>query len=116
MTRILIVDDDVIQLELMAEILKQAFPDFEILTAPSLTEAKKTLEKLRVVSLVVTDYKLNDGTGYQLLKFCSEVLTNVPVIIITAFGNDENEEVRAALSFRKGAFDFLKKFREFVMD
>ena len=109
MTRILIVEDEADQLKRLAEILQQAFPAYEILTAASLTEAKAKLAEVRAVSLVITDYKLTDGTGYQLLRHCHEVLTNPSVIIITAYGEDENEEVKAALSFQNGACDFIKK-------
>lgn len=109
MTRILVVDDEVGQLKLLAEILQREFPDYQILAAASLTEAKEKLAEVRVVSLVITDYKLTDGTGYELLRHCHEVMTNPSVIIITAYGEDENEEVRAALSFQKGACDFIEK-------
>jgi DNA-binding NtrC family response regulator len=113
MTKILIVDDETDQLKRMAEILEAAFPDYEILTAASLAQAKAKIEAVRAVSLVVTDYKLTDGTGYELLRHCNEVLTNTPVIIITAYGQDESEEVKAALSFQKGAFDFINKPLDF---
>lgn len=113
MTKILIVDDEADQLKRMAEILETAFPDYEILTAASLAQAKARIEAVRAVSLVVTDYKLTDGTGYDLLRYCNEALTDTPVIIITAYGQDENEEVRAALSFQKGAFDFINKPLDF---
>jgi DNA-binding NtrC family response regulator len=109
MTKILIVEDDPEQLAGLAKILRGAFPDGEILLAASLAEAKATLDAVRSVSLVLTDYKLTDGTGYELLQHSNEVLTNTPVILMTAYGQAESEEVRAALSFQKGAFDFIDK-------
>ncbi len=109
MTRILIVEDEVDQLKRLSEILQRAFPAYEILTAASLAEAKAKLAEVRSVSLVITDYKLADGTGYELLSHCHEVMTNPSVIIVTAYGEDESEEVRAALSFQKGACDFIRK-------
>jgi DNA-binding NtrC family response regulator len=103
------VDDDAPQLNRMSEILRNAFPDYEIHTASGLAEAMSKIEQLKVVSLVLADYRLDDGTGYDLLKYCQDNLTNVPVIIITAYGKNEEREVRASLSFQKGAFDFMHK-------
>jgi two-component system, NtrC family, response regulator PilR len=109
MIRILLVEDDPAQLKRMSEILAMAFPDYVIYKAKGLTEALKKIQELQAISLAVVDYLLNDGTGYDLLKYCQDHLTNVPVIIITAYGKDDEQDVRAALSFQKGAFDFMHK-------
>ena len=117
MTRILLVEDDERLLKRMKEILELNFPDYQIHLASSVNQAKEKIKELRTVSLVVADYLLGDGTGYQLLEFCQNHLTDVPVIFITAYGKDEDKEVRAALSFQKGAFDFMHKpldFDEFI--
>jgi DNA-binding NtrC family response regulator len=112
MIRILLLEDKIDQLESMVEILTDWFPGYKIYGVRSFSEAKQKIQKLGTVSLVIADYQLEDGTdetGYDLLKYCQEHLTNVPVIIITAYGRDEEKEVRAALSFQKGAFDFMQK-------
>jgi len=109
MVRILMVEDDANQLRRMAEILTKTFPSYNIHTATGYNEAVAKIKELQVVSLVVADYQLEDGTGYDLLKYCQDHLTNVPVILITAYGKDNEHEVRAALSFQKGAFDFMDK-------
>jgi DNA-binding NtrC family response regulator len=103
------VDDDAAQLKRMSEILRNAFPEYEVHTASGLADAINKIEQLKAVSLVVADYRLDDGTGYDLLKYCQDTLTDVPVIIITAYGKNEEQEVRASLSFQKGAFDFMHK-------
>lgn len=113
MTRILLVEDDERLLKRMKEILELNFPDYQIHLASSVNQAKEKIKELRTVSLVVADYLLGDGTGYQLLEFCQNHLTDVPVIFITAYGKDEDKEVRAALSFQKGAFDFMHKPLDF---
>lgn len=117
MVRVLMVDDDTAQLKRMSEILRKAFPDYEIYTVTGLSDAIKKVEELQAISLIVADYRLNDGTGYDLLKYSQDHLTNVPVIIITAYGKDEEQEVRGALSFKKGAVDFMHKpidYDEFI--
>jgi DNA-binding NtrC family response regulator len=110
MIRILVVEDEQAQLDNLKHILEEGFPKYEIHAVQSFSEAKDIIRKFGTVSLVITDFRLlPDGTGYDLLKYCLENLTNVPVIIITAYGKDEDQEVRAALSFQKGAFDFMDK-------
>jgi DNA-binding NtrC family response regulator len=109
MIRILLVEDDKIQLQRMKQTLEQNLLNYEIHEASSVEQAIDIIKDLRRVSLVVTDYLLGGENGYQLLEFCQNALTDVPVIIITAHGKDEEQEVRAALSFQKGAFDFMHK-------
>jgi two-component system response regulator HydG len=107
MTRILLVEDEADQRENLQMILQKAFADYKIIAAGSLTEAVKKLQELRSVSLVVADYRLPDGTGYDLLQYSQEHLPNVPVIIVTA--HRDSNEVRPAVSLRRGAFEFIDK-------
>lgn len=56
-------------------------------------------------SLVFTDLRLPDGDGIMLLTWIKEQKINVPVIIMTSYG-----EVQSAVSAIKiGAFDYLEK-------
>jgi DNA-binding NtrC family response regulator len=113
MIRILVVEDQIDQLESIVENLEEWFPTYEIYAVRSFAEADKKIQEFQTVSLIIADYQLEDRTGYDLLKYCQEHLTNVPVIIITAYGRDEEKEVRAGLSFQKGAFDFMHKPLDF---
>ncbi len=111
MVRILVVEDRIEQLNRMKEILERNFPDYDIQTASNLQQAIEKLNQLRAFSLVITDYDYEQGdeTGYKLLEYCQEHLTDVPVIIITAYGKDSEKEVKGDLSFQKGAFDYMDK-------
>jgi len=112
MIRILLVEDKERQLKRMKEILEGEFPDYEIQTASNLKQATDIIDKLKAFSLVIVDYLLaeqGDETGYKLLEYCQNHLSDVPVIIITAYGQDSDKEVCAKLSFQKGAFDFMHK-------
>ncbi len=110
MLRILIVEDDQVQLELMSDVLSPAFENAAIHLAKTYGEAIAVMQELLAVSVVVTDYKLPEGkTGYDVLAYCQDHMTDVPVIIVTGYGRDEHEEVRPGLSFRKGAADFVHK-------
>lgn len=123
MVRILLVDDRTDQLNRMKEILERTFPDYDIQTALNPRQAIEKLNQLRAFSLVITDYDYSnsseqaDETGYKLLEYCQEHLTDVPVIIITAYGKDFEKEVKGGLSFQKGAFDYMDKpfdIQEFI--
>ncbi len=109
MIRILIVEDRKDQCKRMTQILQKAFPNHEIFGVGSVNEAKNKIKELRSITLAIVDYELNDGNGYELLEYFKENLSNVPVIIVTAYGKDENKEVRAGLSLIKGAADFMHK-------
>ncbi len=115
MVRILLVEGRADQLNRMKEILEQTFPDYDIQTAQNPGQAIEKLNQLKAFSLVIAGYDYSasseqaDETGYKLLEYCQEHLTDVPVIIITAYGKDSEKEVRAGLSFQKGAFDFMHK-------
>ena len=120
MERILIVEDEENQLSRMKEILEREFPDYDIQTAPNPARAAETIDRLKAFSLIVADYDYSKSsdrsgdTGYTLLEYCKNNLTQVPVIVITAYGKDLEKEVRAALSFQKGAFDFMDKPLDFA--
>jgi len=56
-------------------------------------------------SLVITDIRLPDMTGLDVLKMIKEMNSNVPVIVMTAFGSI-NDAVEA---MKLGAFDYITK-------
>ena len=55
--------------------------------------------------LVVTDLKLPDGTGLDVLKLVKEASPDVPVIMITAFATVST----AVAAMKSGAFDYVQK-------
>lgn len=109
MQRILLVEDQEEQLRRLGDILTAKFPTSEVHLAKGLQEAIRLIHEFRTMSIVITDYQLEDGNGYDVLAYVQDHLTNVPVIIITAYGRHEGMEVRPALSFKKGAVDFMHK-------
>jgi len=117
MTRILLVEDDATQLANMLSILQKTLPDYQFIAVGTLSDAVAKLRELWAVSLVVADYQLPDGTGYDLLEYCKSHLTDVPFIIL-AYSNDQEKGFGAALFFQKGVFDYVRKpiidFDEFI--
>ncbi len=61
------------------------------------------------IDLVITDLKLPKVGGMQVLESVKETDTEIPVIVITAYGSIEN----AVKAIQKGAFDYVTKpFKE----
>ncbi len=77
---------------------------FEVTT---FTKPREALEAIRAEppSLVVTDLKMPEMTGIELLQGIREVDDSLPVIIATGYSSVEN----AVEALRLGATDFLRK-------
>lgn len=57
------------------------------------------------IDLIITDLKMPEMSGEELLKRISSAYPNIPVIILTGHGTIEN----AVETMRNGAYDFLTK-------
>jgi two-component system response regulator PilR (NtrC family) len=99
---VLIVDDEADIRELLVLTLSRMGVDAD--AVPSLREAEEAL-KARQYDLCLTDMRLPDGDGLQVLKHISENYGNTPVAVITAYGSTEN----AVAALKAGAFDYLPK-------
>jgi two-component system response regulator PilR (NtrC family) len=99
---VLIVDDEADIRELLVLTLSRMGVDAEAVS--SVKDAKAALER-QPFDLCLTDMRLPDGDGLELLKHIAENHGNTPVAVITAFGSTEN----AVLALKAGAFDYLAK-------
>ncbi len=98
---LLIVDDE----ERSARILKINFRDkYNILLANNGVQALSLLEH-EPVNLILTDLRMPEMTGNELLEKIREKSYHIPVIIMTAYGTIEN----AVRSMKMGAFDYILK-------
>jgi two-component system response regulator PilR (NtrC family) len=77
---------------------------YDVETAGTVEEALLHL-KDRVYSAVITDMRLPDGTGLEVLKRLEEGGRREKAIVITAFGSAEN----AVEALKAGAYDYLTK-------
>jgi len=84
--RILIVDDEQSMRELLAILLKKE--GFEVATAGSRAEAAKALAG-PAVDMVLTDVRLPDGDGLEILRHVKSASPETVVIVMTAFGTTE---------------------------
>ncbi len=98
----LIVDDEPAIRELLQLTLERM--DVESAAAGTLTEARRLLQS-RPVALCLTDMKLPDDSGLELVSYIQQHMAQVPVAVITAHGNVET----AVLALKSGAFDFVSK-------
>ncbi|MHB1286712.1 MAG: response regulator [Leptospirales bacterium] len=100
--RVLVVEDDGVALDLLEEILKRG--GFLVSVAQSYEEALHRLTSDRI-SLILTDLKMPGKTGMDLLRSVKDLYPDLPVILLTAFG-DEHLWVEALSS---GAVDLIPK-------
>ena len=73
-------------------------------TASSLGDARALLRHNQY-ALCLTDMRLADGSGVELVREISQLYAQTPVAMITAFGNQE----AAVGALKAGAFDFVSK-------
>ncbi|MFT4101203.1 MAG: sigma-54 dependent transcriptional regulator [Burkholderiaceae bacterium] len=100
--RVLVVDDEADLRELLDITLIRMGLDVDC--AASLAEARRFLSQ-NVYALCLTDMRLPDGEGLQLVSQINRETPNTPVAVITAYGSTEN----AIAALKSGAFDYLAK-------
>jgi len=99
---ILVVDDEADLRELLEISLRRMGHD--VVLASGLTEAREALSRQRF-ALVLTDMRLGDGLGIELVRQLSATADRTPVAVITAYGSAEN----AVEALKAGAFDYIAK-------
>jgi two-component system, NtrC family, response regulator AtoC len=102
--RIFVVDDDTSSRELLSRILAS---EGHRITA--LADGSEALERLAAAGeppdLVVSDIRMGELDGLQLVDAFRARAADTPVILVTAFGNIDG----AVDAIRRGAFDYISK-------
>ncbi len=100
--KILVVDDDQLMHEFLVETLQRG--NYEI---DSAHDAETAIRKIKTnqYHLVVTDLRLPDKNGMEILQAVKKESSEVGVIVITGYGTVEN----AVQAMKIGAFDYLTK-------
>lgn len=101
---VLIVDDDKEMLLALKEGFKRYQDSFAVLLAEDGLKALATL-KANVISLVVTDLKMPQMDGFELLAHIMEHYPDIPVIMITGYSTPEME----LLARQGGAVGYISK-------
>ena len=100
--RVLVVDDEPDIRELLE--LTLAKMGLGVDSAGSVAEAKERLQATRY-QLCLTDMRLPDGEGLELVQHIAGLPGDLPVAVITAHGSAEN----AVAALKAGAFDYVSK-------
>jgi two-component system cell cycle response regulator len=100
--RLLIVDDEVDLCEILAHIFYEK--GYFIDTTPTFSEA---IEKMKnaYYHLMITDIRLPDRSGIELLEVVEKISPDTAIIVITAFPETET----AIRALNSGAFSYLTK-------
>ena len=101
-SRVLVVDDEADIRELLD--LTLARMGLSADCAGTVAEARKFLERERY-GLCLTDMRLPDGEGLDIVRLIGAQYGETPVAVITAFGTTDN----AVAALKAGAFDYLAK-------
>ena len=100
--RILIVEDDVAFATMLTNFLERN--NRSVLTVHNGLDARKALAN-SAFEVVITDLKLPDTTGIDLLEFCKETAPGTKVLIMTGYADVSS----AVDAIKKGAIDYISK-------
>jgi DNA-binding NtrC family response regulator len=99
---LLVVDDEPQMLIAINETLRRS--GYSITTAGSGMEALRRLKE-KYYQLVITDLRMPEVSGLDLLRKVKHLTPQTPVILLTAYGTVQN----AVDAMRDGAYDYLLK-------
>ncbi|RDX37539.1 sigma-54-dependent Fis family transcriptional regulator [Kangiella sp. HD9-110m-PIT-SAG07] len=100
--KVILIDDEADIRHLLTMTLIQM--KLDVVSCKDLTEAKDTLSNERF-DFCLTDLKLPDGDGLDMVSYCKKHYPDMPIAVITAYSSTE----KAIEAMRLGAFDFLSK-------
>jgi DNA-binding NtrC family response regulator len=102
--RVLIAEDNDDMRDLLQEVLEDA--GYETIVAANGRQSLAHIEKeSEVIDLVITDVRMPEMTGDELLVNVRELRAEAPVIVITAFGSVE----QAVEMVKAGAYQYMTK-------
>ena len=99
---ILITDDEQSQRDILSGYLKKK--GFKVFSAASGKEAIKIVNE-NAVDIILSDYKMPELTGLELITKIKEINPEISFVIITAYGTVET----AVDAMKQGAFDYISK-------
>lgn len=102
MANLLIVDDELGMRQFLTHLFQRE--GHKVRVAESGSEAM-TLLRSDPADLIISDVRMSDMNGIELLRSARELLPNVEVVMMTAFANVDT----AREAFLLGAYDFVQK-------
>ena len=102
MAKILLIEDDLTYSKIISKFLEKN--GYEVYSSTRVTEGLGHYEK-HPIDLIITDYRLPDGTGLEVLDQVLNTHPELPVILITNYS-----DIRTAVkSMKMGAFEYITK-------
>lgn len=101
---ILVIDDDVVFLETLAEAMKRGHRDIAIRTATTAEQGLLLLGRKRF-DAVISDFRMPGLNGMDLLQECAVACPDTPVIVLTGYGSQALEQD----ALNHGAYALLQK-------
>lgn len=101
-SRLLILDDDPLVLKSLSEYLR--LEGYDVTSADTLQSAKDHLQRDQF-RVTLTDVRLPEGSGFDLLQHIKSSNLSTAVIMMTGYGSIED----AVRAIKMGAFDYVTK-------
>ncbi len=98
--KILLIEDDKLDQMAFLRMVETENLPYDCTKADSVAQAKQLLQS-EEFDIVVSDYSLGDGTGFDIIEF----VNNTPLILVTGAG----DEAIALKAWGAGAYDYLRK-------
>jgi DNA-binding NtrC family response regulator len=98
---LLVVDDEKNTRDALRRVLEDSF---EVFTTADIKGAKSLLGS-EPVDVILTDLRLGNESGMQVVDFSRNQVTPIPCVVMTAYGSVET----AVEAMRKGAYDYVTK-------
>jgi len=109
--KILYVEDEIDHVILTERVLgENLHTPFQLIHAETIAEALKRLDEDPEIDLILSDLRLPDGTGLDLLKKVRERKSAPAVILVTGQGDQE----AAVTALKAGAIDYLVKQTDYL--
>jgi YesN/AraC family two-component response regulator len=100
MKKVLLVDDDGVTLKILSRLFKPHADNFQVVTAANGKEAVDIINRDKI-DLVLTDLKMPEMDGFELLAHMIDNHPSIPVFVMTTFGDSDIEEKVIELGARK---------------
>ena len=101
---ILLIDDDAVFLEAVAETMKRAHHDIKMTTAATAEHGLRLLGRQRF-DAVISDFQMPGLNGIDLLHECAVACPDTPVVVVTGYGSKALEQD----ALNHGAYAVLQK-------
>ena len=106
--RLLHVEDDRGDAELVARVLRRSVKDLRVDLVPTLRAAREHLVNAARYDAALVDLQLPDGSGLDLLTEIRNRQLQLPVVLLTGSGDEQ----AAVAALQSGADDYLPKSTE----